>query len=139
MKYFKSGNLLGLWFVIMLLYFSCGIDSNKKNNGFLIEKNRDNYSIKVLARKNSLKGPKSFKKLLVQNADSIISSYKYGTMIYGTNPENSKEGWFYIDASSPANFSGEYSDEVFRKEEIITIGKSYLDSVKTIEQYLSKN
>ncbi len=92
-----------------------------------LEKQQDEYAAFYTA--SGYRG-QTRKKVIATRIDSVIISHKYGTMIYGEDAQREK-GWFYVDVSPSTNVYGGYSDAEFRKNNIESIGRIYLDSVCT--------
>jgi hypothetical protein len=52
-------------------------------------------------------------------------------MLYGIGEQKTSKEWHYIDASPTKNIYGGWNDSIFRNESIVTIGRDFLNSVKT--------
>ncbi len=135
-KKIATTTLTILSIVIYTLWETGPLNPNKTsiNKGVYMTKDNSNYSIVIPSNQR-----RSINDILVaSNVDSLIISYKYGTMIYGISEYGVKKQWFYIDASSTKNTYGGFSNEEFRKNEIITIGEIYLDSIQSSEEIWRK-
>lgn len=116
--------ILSIFIVSIIIYFkffkgraslNTGVDLVKKENSFSVYCNTD--------------------RVVANNVDSIIVAGKYGTMIHGIGAKSNIKQWIYIDGSSVKSIYDGYSSEELRTQAILSIGKEYLDSIKTAKYY----
>jgi len=128
----KSKRLLSILIapIVVVIYLL----SNTELNSNILRIN--NWSL--VKKDNSFEAYHSNNVLIAKNIDSIIVTPRYGSMIYGSKTGNEKL-WYYIDVSSSINVYGGYSDKDFRDNQIVTIGRAFLDSVKTPQEIWARN
>lgn len=125
-----------IFVVIALIYIfwnNGALNPNKSeisDDVYLVKDNHKNFSIYCEIRGQ---------KLIASSVDSIILTPRYGTMIYGIGRNKINKEWYYIDASSTKNIHGGWTDSTFRNESIVTIGRNFLNSVKTPNEIWNNN
>lgn len=121
--------------IIFYLFWANGtIDPKKRqiNDGVFLEKNKSSYSI--YCEQPRLRYG-TYNKLIATTVDSIIVSYKYGTLFRGFNSNNEIE-WFYVDNSAVKNIHSGFIN--INDATSSTMGEHYIDSIITVDKIWSK-
>ena len=116
--------------IVYELWKNGGLDPNKTkiNDEVYLVKENNSYSIYCEQKKTQI--------LVSSKVDSVIVSYKYGTLLHGLNNSKNKFEWIYIDVSDVKNVHYGFTN-VFEATSS-TMGESYVDSVLTSSE-IGKN
>lgn len=122
--------------LILYIFWTKGtIDPNKReiNNEVFLAKKENSFSIYCLQPRLRYG---NYNKLIATSVDSIIVSYKYGTLFRGINSNNHAE-WFYIDTSPVKNIHSGFAN--IKEATSSTMGEHYIDSIISAEKVWAKH
>jgi len=138
-KYIISAVVIIAITVIYVLWKNGAIDPNKTkiNDDVYLVKEKGSYSIYCEQKAQGLKRTYSVNEVIATNVDSVIVSYKYGTLFHGYNNESDQFEWFYIDVSAVKNVHEGFASVIDATSS--TMGEVYLDSILTADEMWNKN
>ncbi|MDT8410963.1 MAG: hypothetical protein RQ875_00755 [Vicingaceae bacterium] len=124
--------------VVYVFWKNVSVDPNKTkiNDDVFLVKENGTYNIYCKQNTYGLKRSYDVQEKIASNVDSIIISYKYGTLFHGFNNSNNNYEWFYIDVSSVKNVHEGFISVVDATSS--TIGEVYLDSIMTADETWNK-
>jgi hypothetical protein len=122
--------------LIYILWNNGTINPNKTkvNEDVYLIREKAGFSVKYRTKEFS----KQTDKTIAKSVDSLIISYKFGTMVHGFGNSDKVRSWYYIDTSHGKNVYGGFSNSEFRNKEIETIGRTYLDSIFSAQEIWEK-
>ena len=138
-KYIISAVVIIAIAVIYVLWKNGTIDPNKTkiNDDVYLVKEKGAFSIYCEQKIRGLKQTYDVNEIIATNVDSIIVSYKYGTLFHGYNNSSDKFEWFYIDVSPVKNIHEGFTSVIDATSS--TMGEVYLDSIMTTDEMWNKN
>lgn len=121
-------------FVVLYVNWGNGtLDPNKTeiNDEVYLVKEDASYSIYCPQNGKGFQR-NTYTKHVAYDVDSIIISWKYGTLFHGRKPSNKDYAWFYIDVSHTKNIYDGYTS--VEEATASTMGSAYIDSIQTAEE-----